>query len=46
MITSRHRNIVQDQNVVNENLWFENVEKFKYLGVIITNDIRENLNAE
>ena len=37
MITSRQHNIVQTQNMVNENLSFENVEKFKCLGVTITN---------
>ena len=31
MITSRH------QNIVNGNLSFENVEKFRYLGVTVTN---------
>ena len=34
MITSRQQNIVQNQNIVIENLSFEKVEKFKYLGVI------------
>ena len=37
MITSRQQNIVQTQNIVIENLSFENVEKFKYLGVTLTN---------
>ena len=37
MITSRHKNILQTQNIVIENLPFENVEKFKYLGVTVTN---------
>ena len=37
MITSRQQNIVQNQNIVIENLSFENVEKFKYLGVMVTN---------
>ena len=37
MITSRQQNIVQYQNIVIENLSFENVEKFKYLGVTVTN---------
>ena len=32
MITSRQHNIVQNQNIVIENLSFEKVEKFKYLG--------------
>ena len=45
MITSRQPNIVQIQNIVIENLSFENVEKFKYLGVTVTNtnDIREEI---
>ena len=37
MITSRQQNIVQTQNIVNENLSFENVETLKYLGITITN---------
>ena len=32
MITSRQQNIVQNENIVIENLLFEKVEKFKYLG--------------
>ena len=42
MITSRQQNIIQNQNTAIENLSFENVEKFKYLGVTVTNtnDIR------
>ena len=45
MITSRPQNIVQKQNIVIENLSFEKVEKFKYLGVTVTNtnDIREGI---
>ena len=45
MITFRHQNIVQNQNIVIENLSFEKVEKFKYLGVTVTNrnDIREEI---
>ena len=45
MITSRQQNIVQNQNIVIENLSFENVEKFKYLIVTVTNtnDIREEI---
>ena len=43
MITSHHQNVIQNQNVVIGNLSFENVEKFRYLGVTVTNtnDIRE-----
>ena len=45
MITYRQQNIVQNQNIVLENLSFEKVEKFKYLGVRVTNtnDIREEI---
>ena len=45
MITSRHQNIVENQNIVIGNLSFENFEKFKYLGVTVTktNDIREEI---
>ena len=37
MITSHQQNIVQNQNIVIENVSFEKVEKFKYLGVTVTN---------
>ena len=45
MITSRQQNIVQNQNIVIENLSFVKMEKFKYLGVTVTNtnDIREEI---
>ena len=45
MITSCQRNIVQNQNIVMENLSFEKVEKFKYLGVTVKNtkDICEEI---
>ena len=45
MITSRHQNVIQNQNIVFGNLSFENVEKFRYLGVTVknTNDIREEI---
>ena len=37
IITSRQQNVVQNQNIVMENSSFEKVEKFKYLGVTVTN---------
>ena len=37
MIISRLQNIIQNQNIVIGNLSFENVEKFRYLGVTATN---------
>ena len=37
MITSRHPNVIQNQNTVIGNLSFENVEKFRYLGLTVTN---------
>ena len=45
MITSCHQNVIQNQNTVIENLSFENVEKFRYLGVTVTNtnDVREEI---
>ena len=45
IITSRQQNIVQNQNIIIENLSFEKFEKFKYLGITVTNtyDIREEL---
>ena len=45
MITSRHLNVIQNQNTVIGLLSFENVEKFRYLGVTVTNttDIREEI---
>ena len=45
MITSCHRKVGQNPNRVIGNLWFENVKKFKYLGVTVTNttDIREEI---
>ena len=45
MITSRQQNLVQNQNIVIENISFEKVEKFNYLGVTVTNtnDIREEI---
>ena len=45
MITSRHQNGIQNQNIVIENLSLENVEKFRYLGVTVTNTngIREEI---
>ena len=45
MITSRHQNVVQNQNILIGNLLFDNVEKFRYLGVTVTNtnDIHEEI---
>ena len=45
MISSCQQNRVQNQNIAIENLSFENVEKFKYLGVTVTNTngIREEI---
>ena len=45
MITSCQQNKVQNQNIVLGNLSFENVGKFKYLGVTVTNtnNIREEI---
>ena len=45
MITFRHQNVIQNQNIAIGNLSFENVEKFRYLGVTVTNtnDIREEI---
>ena len=45
MIISRQQKIVQSQNMVIGNLSNENVEKLKYLGVMVTNtnDIREEI---
>ena len=44
MIISRHENVIQNQNIAIENLSFENVKKFRYLGVTVTNTngIRED----
>ena len=48
MITSRHQNVVQNQNIIIGNLSFENLEKFKYLGVTVTytNDISEEIKRQ
>ena len=45
MITSRRQNVTQNQNIVIGNLSFENAEKFRYLGVTVTNtnDTREEI---
>ena len=45
MTTVCHQNIRQYQNIVIGNLSFENVEKFRYLGVTVTNtnDIHEEI---
>ena len=48
MITSRHKNVIQNQNIVIGNLSFENVEKYRYLEVTVTNTMTftKRLNAE
>ena len=47
MITSCRQNVIQNQNIVIGNLLFENVGKFRYLGVTVTNrptnDIRKEI---
>ena len=46
MITSRQQNI-QNENILIENLTFKKVEKFKYLGVTVTNtnDIHDEIKS-
>jgi hypothetical protein len=39
MIMSRHKNSGQNQNIRIANESFENVAKFKYLGVTLTNHV-------
>ena len=43
VITSRHQNVIQSESIVIGNLSFESVQKFRYLGVTVTNtnDFRE-----
>ena len=45
MITSRQLSVAQNQNVVIGNSSLENVKKFRYLGITVTNtnDIREEI---
>ena len=45
MVTSRHQNVIQNQNILIGYLLFENVEKFRCLGVTVTNtnDIHEEI---
>ena len=51
MIISRQRNEVENQNII-RNFSFENVEKFKYLGLTVTNtnhirkEIKRRINGE
>jgi hypothetical protein len=42
---SRHLNLVQNQNIRIANESFENVAKFKYLGMTLTNqnDVRDEI---
>ena len=50
MITSSQQNVVQNQNITIGNLSIENVEKFKYLVLMVTNtngiceDIKDRIN--
>ena len=52
MITYRHQNVVQNQNMIIGNLSFENVEELKYVGVTVTNtndickEIKHRINME
>ena len=41
MITSRRQTVIQNHNIVIGNVSFENVEKFRYLGVTVTNTNEE-----
>ena len=45
---TRHQNVIQNQNIIIQNLLYENVEKFKYLDATITNtnDIPEEIKRE
>ena len=45
MLTSRHQNVIQNQNIVIRHLSYENIESFRCLGVTVTNtnDIREEI---
>ena len=45
MITFRHQSVVLNQSIAIGGLSFENVQKFRYLGVTVTNtnDIREEI---
>ena len=45
MTISRHQNLIKNKNIEIRNFSFENVEKFRYLGVTVTNtnDMREEI---
>ena len=48
MNTSCQQNVVglQNQNIIIRNLSIENVKKFKYVGVTVTNTNRPNIRKE